>query len=212
MFWKRKGHKFRTLNNDTIASNPSQIRLNPLIWFPHDFLKIMFHLSLFVISIVATFASSYYYLIFVFLTMRLIFLYWIEIEEKFQANSIGGQVISLSPPLVAVCSDLSRSNYFFPAIKIIPFKVKRKIHLGEKVVTVAAYRQGANEEIPYWEDFFPIPAEYATDDKDELSDALESYDEHDWNELAEGLKLVPQPYKPGLYRVHIEDHDWNLTD
>jgi len=201
-----------TISNETIASNPGEINFNPFVWFKHKTTTILLLFSTIHLAIVLTVSVSNYFLILAIIAIAINALYWIRSKEHFTADSNAGLVISEQPKLVAVSTDLTKYGGHYPVIKIIEFKVKREIMIGERVGTVATYIGALNDETPYWLDFFPEPIEYATDNQIELQSALETYPEEQWQAIERGLSELVEPYQPGLYRVDIQGSDWESKE
>jgi hypothetical protein len=196
-----------TLDNNTYASNPGNIDFNNLVWLRYYF-KIPFLIFLSLIaSLLLMLMYSYYFSIMLLVTIVIHEFYWIRQKEHFTADSNGGVIISTSPALAAVSTNLGKYGGDYPVIKIIEFKVKRPISVGEKIATVAIY-SGVDDEIEYWDDFYPLPVEYATKNQQDIKAALNSYPEKQWQTIKEGVAELKLPYKIGLYKVRKQNSDW----
>jgi Protein of unknown function (DUF3239) len=135
-------------------------------------------------------------------------LYWVYVKEHYTADSNGGVVVSVDPPLVAVLTDLAVAGGSYPAIKIIKYKVKRKISIGDKVATVSTYKWPEEINQHYWDDFFPWPVEYATNNAADIKKELDGYSSDDWCNLSIAIDQLDKPYKVGLFRVELRGGEW----
>ncbi len=198
-----------TLNNDTYASNPGKVEFNKRVWLKHFFLVPFLIVLSIITSIILMVMVSLYFSILVFVTIFIHEIYWVKFKEHFTADSNGGVIISTSPPLAAVSTNLSKYGGNYPVIKIIDFKVRRPISIGEKIATVAVYK-GSGDEMLHWSDFYPLPVEYATNNQDEINTALLSYPSEQWEDIERGVAELKTPYKIGLYKVEKSSSDWGL--
>ncbi len=201
------GKKY-TLDNSTTPSNPGKITLNPFVWTKYNPVPVGILTALLLLSLVlATRVSLWFVLVFIFFLIINIF-YWLRYKELFQADSNGGIVISTSPLLVAVSTDLTKFTGHYPVIKIIPYKSKSPVKVGDRIATVATYAGCPDDHKDYWDDFFPVPADYATTDQRQIETAIASYPDTQWNDINRGVAELPMPYKEGLYRVEQNTSDW----
>ena len=135
-------------------------------------------------------------------------------------------VVSLNPPLVAVSTDLSKvEGETWPVIKILPqplYAVKGpQLQVGDRLPAVSLYHSGSamamsvreatglktgDFDKPYWYDFALVIVQCITDDPAVVQNAMRRLSESGdvWTELQAGLAQVPQPYRPGLYRIRQE--------
>lgn len=196
-----------TVDDSTYASNPGNVRIKPLVWLWHQpypglLLALgqvatlglnIFHSPWWVLANIPLFCVNYYY--------------WLGRKEHFAfGDSNAGLVVAENPTLVAVSTNFQKyPGYEYPVIKIIPYRKRAKV--GTHIATVALYRGTNGPQVPHWDDFFPIPLDYATNDQAEIERALRRYDaQQQWRDIEQRLRQVPQPYVPGLYR--IDSADW----
>ena len=131
-----------------------------------------------------------------------------QVLRHFQNGCIcPAEVVSLSPLLVAVSTDLSKGgDERWPVIKILRQPLERvpgrRFGLGDPLVAVALYHNSAPNS-PHWEDFSPIVADCVTADERELARMRAALDAEpgEWNELTRNLATVGLPLKPGLHWV-----------
>lgn len=199
-----------TVDNETAASNPGGIRINPLVWFKHDWQFILELSGLLLASLLLAFGFNLFFGVFVIPCAYFNLIYWIGKKEHFAFGAANaGMVISTDPLLVAVSSDLSKwDGEYFPVIQIIPFQTNVSVSLGTMVPTVALY-QDSSDEIGHWAGFDPVPVEYVTHSKEQFQRSLDSFDESDWDDLHTGVCQLMRPYEPGLFHVHTEKSDWD---
>jgi len=78
--------------------------------------------------------------------------------------------------------------------------------------TVASYQNYEELDFPFWPNFNPIPVRYATDDKNTINKAMQSYSKSQLQNLKRYLKQIEPPYEEGLYLIYTEDSDWNESE
>lgn len=121
-----------------------------------------------------------------------------------------GVVVSVSPCLVAVMTDMShRSGESWPAIKITPQPLDRtsgpRPKIGDRVATVALYY--GSQQRPRWDDFVPIAVPCVSTRREDVTQSLARLeaDRPDvWGEMDRALASVPTPTRPGLYWITTE--------
>ena len=204
---KDKEKKAFTLDNTTTASNPGDIKFEPLVWFLHRKFTVSVFVALLTLTLWLSVKVSYFLLFFSALMIYVNAYYWVRVKEHFTADSNPGMIISVSPPLYAVYTDLSKGNGYYPAVKVIPYRGRKAININDRLPTVALYFD-EDEDSPHWSDFNPLPVEYATSDKASIEGELSSYRATDWENLTAGLSLLPKALKVGLYPLKTADSDW----
>ncbi|MEM7230780.1 MAG: DUF3239 domain-containing protein [Planctomycetota bacterium] len=203
--------------DDSAASTPLRIRLNPLRWllsFPRWPLTFGLVLLGFVLL------SVYVHWVFWIPAIPAWLVnvgYWHIIGKKFWGGDANpGLVVSVQPPLVAVATDLSMGFGDYPVVKIVPESLKKAggapLSPMLRVATVALYDNPQDENQPYWNTFHPQLLDHGTTNVREVKRVLDSFDDESWAELEEFLKEVPKPYVEGQYRVRVEDSDWKDVD
>jgi hypothetical protein len=195
-----------TVDSSTVASKPGGLTVNPILWLRHyptwSVLWLM-HLGL---AIKLALSVHWAFWAGVALLVAANGLYWIRVYEHFRHGCANPAVIlQLKPMLIAVWTDLSQGDGEYPVIKIIRKKVPsvdgERPYQGAKLATVALYQRGADDNLPCWGDFNPIPVGCVTWRKDEMKRIMDSFTDEDWAALCEGLKRLPGPLRPGLYHV-----------
>ena len=197
-----------TMDKYSRAGNPGEIKVNPWIWFQHQPLRVSVLTLALIFSIALSVFVSYGFIILVLYAGWENFYYWVHTQEKFQADSNGGIVISVEPPLVAVSTNLAKWGGDYPVIKIIEFQSKKHLKVGDRIGTIAVYQAGENDELPHWMNFFPVPINYATNDKNQIEKEIKSYANTEWLALELGIEELRKPYQEGLYKVRSSNSDW----
>lgn len=146
------------------------------------------------------------YWIIAIILLVLNFYYWQRIREHFMHGCANpGVVVSMSPMLIAVSTDLTKGEGQYPAIKIIRKNLStingRRPIIGTKVATVALYSAGFDENAPCWNDFYPLPVDCAMGDQKIYKAILNSFSDDDWAALRNGLNQIPRPFRKGLFHV-----------
>lgn len=198
--------------NDTYASNPAYTKLNSWVWTKHHLVEVLSMWFALLFFLMVTFGVSYGFSITLILVIFFKYFYWKDKKRHFKlGDSNGGIVVSLKPNLVAVTTDLTKGFGHYPALKIIEFKTRKPVKIGDRIPTVAMYSGVLNEGPAHWFDFNPIPLEYATNDKTEIERALSSYSDQQWKDIERRVAQLPKPLKVGLFKVDMNESDWKTT-
>ncbi|MGP4713419.1 MULTISPECIES: DUF3239 domain-containing protein [unclassified Psychrobacter] len=199
-----------TVDNDTVASNPSNAELKKRVWFRHNKIVVGSLLLFVVWSLLATVIIDIVYLFVIVVAVIINVYYWTNKKEHFlSGHSNGGIVVGTYPTLVAVNGDLSKGYGYFPVIKITKRNSLKNVNIGDRIPTVALYTASSDEFLSHWINFNPIPLSYATDDPKVLEQAMQSYPNEQWEQLENYLLNLEKPYKVGLYQVEKEHSSWN---
>jgi Protein of unknown function (DUF3239) len=149
---------------------------------------------IFIRSLISTYQTVYHWLC--------------GIQDKFLYGCINpAVVVSHSPYLVAVSTDLSVGGESYPVIKILPQpldKIKSGIpSINTRLATVAVYFGSYSR--PHWDDFFPVVIDCVTNDSSDIEQTLARIDREGWADLQDGLRQVKTPLTPGLYFINSDD-------
>lgn len=201
--------KLWTLDENSQASLPGNLRINPFQWISH---ASKYPIYLLLGLIFFGLLTSYHWLFFIptLLLVRKNFYYWQRIKEHFSFGCVNASVVvSEEPIMFAVATNLSKtSSWDYPVIKIIKAPLKtaagQKVTIGTRFPSVAVYSRGNQNELSHWVDFMPLPVDYATSSRKSIQNMMSRLSDNDWNELDEWLKTIPLPLKPGLYPVDIQ--------
>lgn len=205
----------------TRASNPGNIRINPLQWWRFRPMGLIcgggFALLMFFLWGALTLAGQKASIptkdggetpvwLFGFASLITLALYtWLEARKFRTGDANPGVVVSLNPQLVAVATDLTQGVGEFPAVKIIATKLKtsmgQPLQIGTCIPTVATYAHPPNRHSGHWGGFHPLPAEYATGNQEVLRRLLGSFKDKKYVALKHSLAAIQQPYRPGLYAM-----------
>jgi hypothetical protein len=194
-----------TLDDSARASRPGNLRVNRWRWFRHypKWPMIWFSSLAFFVVMACLVHGSFW--IFATLLLAMNWLYWQRVSDHFRHGCANPAIIlSLQPMRIAVSTDLTKGVGNYPVIKIIqkslPTACGQQPRVGTLLATVSLYFPSSEEE-PHWSDFDPRPIDCATGDLDAMQRVMSGMDANDWNELRNGLKQLPRPYRCGLYHV-----------
>lgn len=198
----------------TFASNPGGVELKPLIYaryFPGALLQLAFGALLSVLGLVLLLFTKGASALLLLLGVRIATMAWQwlgRIERHFLYGcALPGVVVGTKPIVVASLTNLSTGGgAVYNTLKIVKMPKLarvpgRKLTLGDRVPVVAKY--SGRMPTPKWDDFYPSPVLFATDDPTALEKIEASIGEDDWQELTDALLQVPKPYRPGLYPVDL---------
>ena len=204
-----------TVDSRTRASRPGRLRVSKLRWlfrYPRWPVTLF---CWFALSIVC--AMKLHSLIYLVSLLLLGFnlLYWRRITEHFWGGATNaGVVISTSPILIAVHTDLSRSNGSYPVIRVIRERSSRRwphpLRVGQRVAAVALYTAPENEAAPHWETFDPRPVEPIARRAPDAVTVQARIPEEEWQELEAGVAEIGEA-RPGLYRIRKNSSHWSLV-
>ncbi|TWT33556.1 hypothetical protein KOR34_33880 [Posidoniimonas corsicana] len=211
----------RTFFQDTVASNPGEVRFNPIQWQRH-------HPLPFVAAVAAAVVAV---LLWVGLTMAghsggiptkdggetpiwlfapaclatLAFFTWTHARRFKSGDANPGVVVALNPTLLAVATDLTQGAGEFPAVRILRINLKTSagepLRVGSRVPTVALYAQPHDKQAGHWSDFAPVPVEYGTSNPQVVQRVLASFPDEQYDFLEHALSQIEQPFQPGLYAL-----------
>lgn len=131
--------------------------------------------------------------------------WWGSIGPWFRQGDVcPGVVVSEEPLLVASYTDLTACSGSYPAVKIKREPAKRFAgdsgKYGKRVVSIARY-DGNSATALHWSNFAPRAVQCATDDAGEIQRLVREIPAEQWAALQAGVKKLPRPFKPGLYRL-----------
>ncbi|SHJ67746.1 hypothetical protein SAMN02745216_02069 [Desulfatibacillum alkenivorans DSM 16219] len=122
-----------------------------------------------------------------------------------------GVIIAVNPVLMAVATDLQKRSGRYPVVAVREVKIRKidkiKVEPGMRLATVSLYTNG-DEAAPYWTDFDPFPAQYATLSSPKIAALFERFSQQDWDDLEEAVAQIPKPCTEGLYPLDVENSDW----
>ncbi|WP_425615799.1 DUF3239 domain-containing protein [Anatilimnocola sp. NA78] len=196
--------------SDSSASNPGMLRISnikyilsfpkwPLVWLSLLFLS-------FVLLCGVTWFGILPLLFFAVANLG----YWYIVRTKFVAGCVNpAVVVSLDPPLVAVMTDLSKGmmERDWTYVRVLPQPLSGMTGgppvLGQRLATVAYYSH-SEETDPHWESFAPTVVNCVSFSQPDIVRVFGTLGAEDWQQLAEGLKQIPQPVSEGLYKVELK--------
>lgn len=118
------------------------------------------------------------------------------------------QVVGKDPYLIAVYTDLTTGGETYDVVKILKHPLHKMTggppQVGQRLASVALYQGDIHKA--HWDDFDPVAVNCVTASRADIERTLNSIPADEWECLEEGLKQVPQPYRPGLYPVDLSRH------
>jgi len=192
--------------NGTVASNPGNIKISKLRYlrsYPTWFW--IWHGLGLICALLCYFVSLLFIPLVLFFGFCC-FLYWRRVTTQFRSGCANpAKVVSIDPPLVAAFTNLTKGALETNIIKIAKQPIKKfstgMPTLGQKIATIALYENGFPES-QHWSSFDPKPVNCVTGNDASINQVLSTFTQEDWQELEVGLAQVPQPFKPGHYRVY----------
>jgi hypothetical protein len=148
-----------------------------------------FHYTAFGLLAVATYAN---------------YRWWSIIPSWFYSGDVcAGAVVSTEPLLVASLNDLTSGAGSYPAVKVRREPASRfdaaTLKIGQPVASVAMYDGTLTDR--HFTNFHPRAAQCATSDAATIKRLLSEIDKDRWTALQAAIRQLPQPIKPGLYRL-----------
>jgi Protein of unknown function (DUF3239) len=139
---------------------------------------------------------------------------WKKIQSLFSGGDANpGLVVGLNPTLIAVNTDLTKGYGKFPIVKITPTPLtkiqNRDLQLGDKIATIALYTAYANNEIPHWADFSPIPVNLGVTNQSIIENMMTKFHNDDWAELERSTQALTKPYQIGTFKVTNQLNNWD---
>jgi len=192
----------------TVASTPGGVTLNIFKWLYYDpiwpFLFAVLLLALFpVLKIIPSSIGAGWMMVGMVLNVG----YWSRAIGRFKEGCANpGIIISLSPLLIAVYTDMSKGDGDYPAVKIMKTRMPRvgkaPFQVGMRVPTVALYSAGmlfSGMMKPHWIDFYPVPVACGSWSDREVERVKQAIPKEEWEMLETWVKEHPQTAQPGLY-------------
>ncbi len=201
-----------TLDDSTEASHPGGVKISKWRWFMRYPRWPMVLTLVFVGAVVAAVTVHWGSWLLVPPPVVGGFYYWRRIREHFLMGCANpGRVVSTSPLLIAVRTDLSHGRGYYPVVKVIKEKPSGRWSSppveGERVVTVALYSAHSEGTAPHWGDFDPLPVEPVAVKLEDATRLLESLPDEEWSGLDRAIADLPAP-EVGLHRVEVDSSDW----
>lgn len=196
--------KTLTVDPNTVASNPGELKVQPLRWLIYRPFWPILWAGFLVLSLYFAVTGHWAFFMLVGVLVAFNWFYWRRLKEQFYAGCANpAKVISVNPFLVAAKTDL-RCSFDAPhcqSIKVIKGRLPKKntgqaYEIGDRLPTVSLYSGSMDKD--RWLDFDPIPACLVSNNQAAI-DVIDADLEDEWDELNFWLAKVPQPYKLGLY-------------
>jgi len=204
--------RYFTVDSETEASNPGGLRVSRWRWLlRHPRWPMALGLVLVVVSSAAVKIHWGWWLP-VMLVLLGNWYYWRRVYEHFAFGCLNpGQVVSVSPLKIAVLTDLSFGQGYYPALKIVEVKSSGRwtvpIVIGARVATIAVYSRSTEEDVRHWDDFDPHPVDPLVSDLDDARRLLERIPVEEFDQLGMALEGMSS-LGIGLHRIEVESTDW----
>ncbi len=190
------------------ASNPGRLRINVLKHWMSFPLWPTLWLGLLLLSTVAVLLHWALFLLAVPFGGLLGLYWWIQKAKFISGCTNPAMVVSVSPPLVAVLTDLSMGQtgrkWFY--VKLLEQPLDSMTgdgpNVGQRLASVATYHQGDNSE--HWTNFWPVVVNCVTWSVGDIARVFATITSADWQQLDTGLRQIPRPFSPGLFKVELE--------
>ncbi len=204
------GYEMESMFDDSYATNPGGLGLNPFLRLRYRPLWPLVWLSLLTISVLLASKSHWGWWVAVGVFVVLNGLYWYVAWMHFAQGNVNEAIlISVEPPLMAVAVDMSTNFTPHVGLKVISYPKKtlngRPLKQGSRHACATLY-SGESERGNHWEDCDPIPLECGTWNRARISAHIQKVTNDEWQELDERVKRLARPYKPGLYPM------WGIDD
>lgn len=130
--------------------------------------------------------------------------YWFRVKGLFEhGDALPGVVIAMSPPRVAVLTDMTMGFGSYPAVKVVKIPLRkiagRPVQPGLGLAMVTFY--SGSKKQPYWSDIKPVPIEAGTADPRMINAVVSEFRQDEWQALQQAVAKLPSQ-EPGLYRMH----------
>ncbi len=191
------------------ASNPGRLRINIVKhWMSFPLWPTLWS-ALLLVSIAAALLLHWAFFVLAIPFGGLLWLYWWIQRAKFISGCTNpAMVVSVSPPLVAVLTDLSmgQSGTKWYYVKVLEQPLDSMTgegpNVGQRLATVATYHQGDNSE--HWTNFWPVVVNCVSWSIGDIARVFATITSADWQQLETALRQIPSPFSPGLYKVELE--------
>ncbi len=190
------------------ASNPGRLRINIFKHWMSFPLWPSLWLGLLLVCIVAVLLHWTFFVLAIPFGGLLGLYWWIQRAKFISGCTNPAMVVSVSPLLVAVLTDLSMGQtgrkWFYVKVLEQPLDsmTGEGPNMGQRQASVATYHQGENSE--HWTNFWPVVVNCVTWNEEDIARVFSTITSADWQQLDAGLRQIPRPFSPGLYKVELE--------
>lgn len=210
---KRGAQRTLTLDDSAVASDRAGLRVSPWRWsrrYPRWPLILG---GSTVLNAAALFLSPFF-LVALPITLVANLFYWVRVREHFQYGDANpGLVVSSSPLLIAVWTDLAKGEGSYPVLRVLREEPAKEWGtppaVGTRVATVGLYDDGdaANEDPRRWGRFEPRPVELVASAAADAQRLLEGFSPERWERLERAIRELGRP-REGLHRVELGTSSW----
>lgn len=203
-----------TVDSNTLASCPGQLKISMWRWLlRHPRWPVVLGASLAFILWAAVKVHWGWWVPAVPVLLGNLY-YWRRVREHFIFGDVNpGQVISVTPFLIAVRTDLSFGPGYYPVLKIFEEKASGRwsvpLVTGAIVATVSLYYR-SEEYNPYWEDFDPHPIDPLVSDLEDAKQILKRISIEEVDQLSQAIEELPS-LCVGVHKIEVESSDWSAS-
>jgi hypothetical protein len=202
---ERSDRRTLTLDDTATASHPGQLRVSLWRWSLRYPKWPMIVGGSLLLTLALIFAAHLLFVIALPIALIVNYLYWFRIREHFMHGDANpGVVVSSSPLLIAVRTDMTKGEDSYPMLRIVQEQPSSRwgqpAEVGMRVATVGLYEEGKTEGLPHWECFEPHPVEPVAGHPEEARALLASFESEQWEQLERAVLEVDPP-REGLFPV-----------
>lgn len=202
--FERSEQKSLTLDDGLTASHPGGLKVNLWRWSCRN-PKWPLILTIAALLVpVMIFQISLMFVAAVPLTIIPAIWYTKRVREHFlYGDANPGVLISTSPALIAVWTDLTKDEGSYPALSVHHERPSDRwgpLQVGTRVATIALYDIGEKEDCPYWERVHPHSVEPIAASADEARALLASFSDEEWERLERAVEEL-KPTRAGLFKL-----------
>ena len=201
--YERSEQRTLTLDDGLTASHPGGVKVSLWRWscrypkWPLVLLISTLLVPVLIVEVSAMFIAA------VPLTIIPAIWYAKRVREQFlYGDANPGIVISTTPLLIGVWTDLTKGEGAHPALSVHREAASDRwagpVEVGTRVATVGLYDVGEKENCPYWERFHPRTVEPIAADAEEARALLASFEGERWERLERAVAEL-KPTREGLF-------------
>lgn len=209
--YERSEQRSLTLDDSMAASHPGGLKVSLWRWScRYPTWPLVLTVSTLLLPVLIVWISPMFI---VGLPLTIIPLIWYmkRVSERFlYGDANPGILISTTPPLIAVWTDLTKGEGSFPALNVHRERPSDRwegsLEVGARVATVGLYDVGPKEECPYWERFHPRSVEPVAATAEAARELRASFGDEQWDRLERAVAEL-KPTREGLFHLaRAADH------
>lgn len=197
------------LNNTAMASFQGNMTVNIFQWikyYPKDVIKgISYLIFSFILMKYVHWSLGILFIVAVLYNIW----YWYACYFRFRGGDVNpGKIISLSPTLVAVRTNLTKGVGDYPVLEIIQTNLPEEDLIINKIIPTVAIYHNNPHGYPFWAEFFPVPIIHGIKDRLKLNYFLKNFSSNDLDSLNKAIDEVGIK-KIGTYKLNANTSDWS---